>query len=126
MTGRRIAKWSGRCAKYTSTVDFAAHLMAHQNLCDRSWYSHPCPEWRVAASIIDKSEVARSCDVWGPKCDKAKIAQSRSEDKLKAVRALLKTHGVEVDDSMAKRGAALCRQKVQPVAYRMPLRERGR
>jgi hypothetical protein len=54
--------------------------------------------------VIDKDEVRKNCsDAWGPKCDKAKSAQRKTEDKLEAARATLKTHGVEIDDSMAKR-----------------------
>jgi hypothetical protein len=52
--------------------------------------------------VIEKATVARNCGIWGPKCTKAREAQAASEAKLAAARAVLKTHGVEINDSMAR------------------------
>jgi hypothetical protein len=57
----------------------------------------------------DKALVAQNCvgTAWGPICTKAKEAQADTEKKLKEARAVLKTHGVITDDSMAKRIVAI-------------------
>jgi hypothetical protein len=64
-------------------------------------------EAEIAESLaqlpIDKATVLRTCEVWGPKCTRAKDDQAATERKLTEARAVLKKQGVTVDDSLAKR-----------------------
>jgi hypothetical protein len=70
-----------------------------------------------AQLAVDKAAVKRNCDVWGPICTTAKDAQGATERKLTDARAVLKTNGVEIDDSMIRRLVAylpfLMKEQVQ-------------
>ena len=57
----------------------------------------------VAQLVVDKAAVRANCDVWRTICQKAKDDQAKTEAKLTAARSVLKTRGVVLDDSMAKR-----------------------
>jgi hypothetical protein len=56
-----------------------------------------------AQLVIDRATVRRNCDQWGPICTRAKDAQAATERKLADARGVLKTSGVEIDDSMIRR-----------------------
>ena len=70
-----------------------------------------------AQLVVDRAAVKRNCDVWGPICTKAKDAQAATEKKLADARVVLKTSGVEIDDSMIRRLVAylpfLTKEQVQ-------------
>jgi HAMP domain-containing protein len=55
-----------------------------------------------AQLVVDKAAVKRNCDQWGPICTKAKDAQAATERKLADARGVLKTSGVEIDDSIRR------------------------
>lgn len=70
-----------------------------------------------AQLVVDEAAVKRNCDVLGPICTKARDAQAATERKLADARTVLKTGGVEIDDSMIRRLVAylpfLTKEQVQ-------------
>jgi hypothetical protein len=67
--------------------------------------------------VTDKAEVAKNCEIWGPKCTLAKNAQATTETKLANARARLNAKGVVSDDPVTRRLVAalpfLTKEEVQ-------------
>jgi hypothetical protein len=75
----------------------------------------------IAQLVTDKALVAKNCDVYGPKCTKAKVDQAATEVKLAGARATLKVHSVTSDDSLAKRLTAILPLSKEQVQLWQPL-----